>query len=60
MSLKNIHWEAFFLAFAFLFTVLLAGANALMLFFKIHIPELLTLLVSIATALVFATKQVKR
>ena len=60
MSLKNIHWEAFFLAFAFIFTVLLAGANGLALYFKIFIPVPLTLLVSLAAAVVFAKRNVKR
>lgn len=59
MSLKNIHWEVFFLTFALLFMVLLAGANELTLFFKIHIPVPLTLLIAFAAALAFARRKAR-
>lgn len=60
MSLKHIRWEIFFLTFALLFMVLLAGANELTLFFKIRIPVLLTLLLSATAALAFASRQARR
>ncbi len=59
MRLKNISWELFFLAFAILFTILLALANMLQVYTRIGVPVPLTLLLSLVAALVIASRRGK-